>query len=162
MEGRRKPWGQGGLVGGALYNGGATAVAIMLILAGLIVYLSNRSPSPSARVTVVERHVPPGHGGIPPGQLRRLARVRVITLTPAVATRYQVRYREGVLIVEVPPGHPVALRRLDIVVAVNGHPVRTEEDLDHWLSRYEDEGTVEMVVVRSGKLIPVRVALEDL
>ena len=150
-----------GLFGSALYEA-STVVAVMLILAGLIVYLSNRAPSPPARVTVEERHVPPGHRRIPPGQLRRLARVRVITLTPAVATRYQVRYREGALIVEVPSDRPVGLRRLDIVVAVNGHPVRKEEDLEELLDRYEDEREVELIVVRSGKLVPVRVALEDL
>ena len=150
-----------GLFGGALYDASAV-VAVMLILAGLIVYLSNRSPSSPGRVTVVERHVPPGHKRMPPGQARRLARVRVITLTPAVATRYQVAYREGVLVIELGPGAPVALRRLDIVVAVNGHPVRTEQDLDRWLERYEDEESVELIVVRAGKLFPVRVPLEDL
>ena len=144
----------------ALYDGGVT-VAILLILTGWVIYLSQRPHPPPARVTVVERSVPPGPPHVPPGHAKRPARIRVLTLTPAVATRYEVRYREGVLVVEVAPQATVGLRRLDIVVAVNGRRVRHEEDLRRWLRHYRHDGRVEVVVVREGRLVPVRVAVED-
>lgn len=150
----------------ALYDGGAVLVAILVAIGFAIVALGLAQALPEAdrRVVVVERPVPPGHRHIPPGQLKKAVRVvRVVTFTPALATRYGVRYRQGVVVIElkvVEASPPVGLVERDVIIGVNGHPVRDEREFAKLLRRYEKDGWVEVVVLRSGRLVPVRVDVD--
>lgn len=145
-----------------LLEASGVAVLLLVLVAGLVGYLiGTQSPERERRAVAVEVR-PPGLRRLPPGQVKRMRIIRVVTLTPAVATRYGVAYREGVLVTEVAAdeGELPPLRRLDVVVAVNGRTVKTEADLAAHLHRYRSAGWVEVVVVRSGALMPVRVPVE--
>ncbi|MBE3599657.1 MAG: hypothetical protein IMX02_13030 [Limnochordaceae bacterium] len=91
--------------------------------------------------------------------------MKVTTMTPATATRYGVRYREGVLVIDVsaahaPRGTTLLLRRLDLILTVNGHTVTNELQLRQRLAAYRGSDWVELIVLRSGRLIPVPVPVD--
>lgn len=170
--GLRRPARVGPLFG-ALYDGAAVVIAAFLLIgAALVAFaISGSGPSGSGPAAIV-RPLPPGHGGVPPGLLKKPGRwVRVVTLTPALATRHKVRYREGVLVIEVRveaaggaagPGGAgdvvASLQERDVIIGVNGRPVANEADLAALLARHRDEEWVEVMVVRAGRMVPVRVS----
>lgn len=159
----------------ALYDAAATLVAALLLIGAALVAFSVYRPLllDWGRVTAgVGPATRPGVGS--PGVGQKLsARIRIVTMTPAVATRHKVRYRPGVLVVEVqmrtagsgsgpaPAGElAVGLREADVIIGVNGHPVASEADLAAHLARYAGAPWVEVVVVRSGRMVPVLVSPE--
>lgn len=148
----------------ALYDGAAALVAFLIVIGFAIVALglAHAPAEPGRRVVVVVE--PPGYRPIPPGQLKKAVRVvRVVTFTPALATRYGLRYRQGVVVMEVKvveTSPPLGLMVRDVIIGVNGRPVRDDREFVRLLRQFEKEGWVEVMVLRSGRLVPVRIAVD--
>jgi serine protease Do len=86
-------------------------------------------------------------------------------LSAELARAFRVPFAGGVLLADVTPGGPVAqagLTRGAIVVAVDGRPLRSLEDLERTLGAIAPGQTVTLAVWRNGgeEQIPVRVGQE--
>lgn len=96
--------------------------------------------------------------------------IGIVALPESLARRHQI---EGVVVQEVLPGSPAAraglegLRRArgggfylgDTIVAVNGRPVRSLDDMSHLFEQHGVGAVVELSVVRRGERRTVRVPL---
>ncbi|MDR7439269.1 MAG: trypsin-like peptidase domain-containing protein [Armatimonadota bacterium] len=84
------------------------------------------------------------------------------TLEPLTAMQQGISAREGVLVLEVVPGSPAraaGLRVGDAVVAFDGEPIRTWEDLLVAVSTRKPGEGVRLRVVRGSRVLEVRVIL---
>jgi S1-C subfamily serine protease len=82
-------------------------------------------------------------------------------IPPTIVRALQLPADRGVLIVDLVPGGPAAhsgLRPLDLIVAVNGHPVASVGALRRALVA---QGTADVEVLRGGERVHVRVAPAD-
>lgn len=128
----------------------STGIFLMLILPGGFAEideeeLSRRSLRTQARIFSA-------------GSLANIATfLIIIALLPALIFPVGVRV-EGTL-----HGYPAeaALRPGDLLVAINGQPVRTIVDLGRVLSMYKPGDTVVLTVVRGGRKVDVRVTLAE-
>jgi len=130
-----------------LYDAG---VAVFLILVGLAMLLANR-PAPQPQRVVVERKV------VPPGHRKGRVRVRVVTLTPALAVQHRVQYRAGLLVLEVSESQLVPLRPGDVVVAVQGEAVKEPKELRRLLRRHQNREEVTVELVRDEETLWLRI-----
>jgi serine protease Do len=104
-------------------------------------------------------------------QLKKYGRVRrgelgviIRSLTPAIAMALGLARDEGVLVQDVRPGGPAAdagLRCDDIVVRVQGRPVRNVRQFSNSLFRSEIGEKLTMEVVRGGQTINLQAPLEE-
>lgn len=139
---------------------------MMLAFVGFVALLQTGAPADGEAPGMASAGRSAGQvpGRDPTGTVQKVASVRVVTMTPAVATRYDVRYREGVLVTAVTPsdgsGTTLLLRRLDLILTVNGDPVTDDRQLRDRLDTYRSSQWVELIVLREGRLIPVRVPVE--
>jgi serine protease Do len=72
--------------------------------------------------------------------------------------------REGAVVSEVArggPGDKCGIRRLDVITAVNGTPIRSSEDLVTAISSHRAGETVKVTVFREGKLREFKAVLGD-
>uniref|UniRef100_A0A453C4V6 PDZ domain-containing protein n=1 Tax=Aegilops tauschii subsp. strangulata TaxID=200361 RepID=A0A453C4V6_AEGTS len=89
---------------------------------------------------------------------------------------YQLNVRDGALILKVPPGSAVAKAGLvptgrgfagniilgDVIVAVDGKPIKGKSDLLRVLDDYGVGDTVTLTIRRGAETIPIALSLEDL
>ncbi len=91
--------------------------------------------------------------------------VGLTAVTPRLAERLGLLRTEGVVLTEVPPSgaaYAAGLRRGDVVVRVEGHPVDAPNQLQSTVARYRP-GTVVAVEVRRGaERVTIRVPLSIL
>ncbi|MCW5624883.1 MAG: DegQ family serine endoprotease [Burkholderiales bacterium] len=83
--------------------------------------------------------------------------------TPDVANAFGVKANEGAVIVEIvndAPADKAGLRRGDVVMAVNGRPVRGSGDLRNQLGLVPVGDSVELKVLREGKPLTMKVTIE--
>jgi len=100
------------------------------------------------------------------GEVRR-GRLGISTqdLTPALAKSLGVRAREGVVVAEVQPGSTAAaagLRKGDVVVALNGRPMRSSAEMRALLAVTPAGETVEMRVLRGTEERSLRVRIGEI
>jgi serine protease Do/serine protease DegQ len=84
-------------------------------------------------------------------------------VTPEMARALDVKPNEGAVIVDVvkdAPAEKAGLRRTDIVMAVNGRPVRGSGDLRNQLGLVPVGDSVDLKVLRDGKPLVLRVTIE--
>ncbi len=84
------------------------------------------------------------------------------TLTPDAALHRGIAARVGALVLEVVPGSPASLAGLrvgDVIVAFDGDPVRTWEDLLVAVGTRTPGQSVRLRVVREDRVLEVRVTL---
>ncbi|KAF7016811.1 hypothetical protein CFC21_030339, partial [Triticum aestivum] len=88
---------------------------------------------------------------------------------------YQLNVRDGALILKVPPGSAVAKAGLvptgrgfagniilgDVIVAVDGKPIKGKSDLLRVLDDYGVGDTVTLTIRRGAETIPIALSLED-
>jgi S1-C subfamily serine protease len=75
-------------------------------------------------------------------------------VTPQLNQQLELGVDEGVLVLSVAPKSPAAsagLRRGDVIVSLEGEPIKTVEDLYAALRKYKPGDTVSVAVVRHGK-----------
>jgi len=95
------------------------------------------------------------------GEVRRGALgIAMQDLTPEAAARLgMATSAEGAVIVQVEPGSPAqraGLRRGDVVVSIDGRPVRTASDLRNYIGLSPVGSVVELEIVRDGRRRSVR------
>lgn len=93
--------------------------------------------------------------------------VYVAEVDKRVASIYRLPVSEGLLIVKVVPGSPAYYAELyegDVIVRVNGKPVRKTKELREAIEDNIDRGFVELEIARRGKKfsINVPIAVEEL
>ena len=84
-------------------------------------------------------------------------------LTPDIARALGVPLNEGAVLADLNPGGPAdkaGLRRGDVVVAVDGRPVRSSADLRNQLGLVPAGDAAELRVLRDGRSVVVRVVIE--
>ncbi len=84
-------------------------------------------------------------------------------VTPDIAKALNVNANEGAVIVDIvkdAPAEKAGLRRTDIVVAVNGRPVRGSGDLRNQLGLIPVGDTVELKILRDGKPLALKITIE--
>ncbi|HEY8426440.1 MAG TPA: PDZ domain-containing protein [Limnochordales bacterium] len=150
-----------------LYDGGVLVLLLLVALVGLVGWgLQRRETAPERSVVIVTPDPrPPGLARIPPGQLKKRSYVRVVTMTPSVASRHKVRYHQGVLVTEIvvagdSPGVTVLLQPLDIIVAVEGDPVTNDAQLRARLARHRGDAWVKLTVVRADRVVTLMAPVE--
>ncbi len=161
---RRRGRGGGQVV---LYDGAVLMLLLMVAMVGLVAYGLQRRETAAERPVVVVTPDPrsPGLARIPPGHLKKRSYVRVVTMTPSVASRYKLRYHQGALVTEIEvaddsPGVTVLLQPLDIIVAVEGEPVTNDAQLRARLARHRGDAWVKLTVVRADRMVTLMVPVE--
>ena len=84
--------------------------------------------------------------------------------TQELARRLRMRLARGAHITGVKPGSPAdraTILRDDVIVAFNGHDVEDERHLVHLVSLTPPDRAVELVVMRSGRRVPLQVRLSE-
>ncbi len=112
--------------------------------------------------------------------IRPFAGIRGIDLNPRLANLFGLKYTEGVLVEQVIPGSPADKAGLkggnrlillgeekiflggDIIVAVNGRPVRRRLDIVDELTRHHPGDRITLTVLRDGKLLKFPIILGKL
>jgi Do/DeqQ family serine protease len=100
------------------------------------------------------------------GEVRR-GRVGVSTedLTPEQAAKLGMKTTEGAVIVQIEPGSEAAragLRPRDVILAVNGHPVRSSSELRNRVGLIPIGEEIELDLVRDGRPMRVRARVGEL
>lgn len=100
------------------------------------------------------------------GEVRR-GRVGVSTedLTPALAAQLKVKATEGAVIVEIAPrseAERAGLRPRDVVLAVNGHQVRSSSELRNRVGLIPIGEVIELDLLREGRMLRVRARVGEL
>ena len=86
--------------------------------------------------------------------------VTIASVTPEIAESLNLSSRQGAYINEVTPGGPAAQGGLqvgDIVVRMNGQPVKDNTDLTRRVGMARAGETIRLEVMRNGRLIPLSV-----
>jgi Do/DeqQ family serine protease len=107
--------------------------------------------------TVMDQLV--AHGEIKRGRVG----VAIQDLTPDIAVSLKVKGTQGAVIVEVEPGSPAAragLKRGDVVLSVNGEPVRSATELRNRIGLTSVGNKVALAVDRSGSRVNLDVKVE--
>ena len=90
--------------------------------------------------------------------------VVVQNLTPELAKQFGVSSRTGALISEVAPASPAeqaGLHRGDIVVELNGKPLRDQRELKLNVSKMAPKTGINLTILRDGKQQQVAVTLGE-
>jgi Do/DeqQ family serine protease len=90
--------------------------------------------------------------------------VVVQSITPDLAKEFEVANRNGALISEVESGSPAeksGVRRGDIVMEVNGKPLKDPRELQLSVSKVSPGTTINLTILRDGKQQQVPVTLEE-
>jgi len=100
------------------------------------------------------------------GEVRR-GRVGVSTqdLTPEMAAKYGLKATEGAVIVQIERGSEAeraGLRPRDVVLAVNGHEVRSSSELRNRVGLIPIGETIELELLRQGRMLRVRARVGEL
>jgi serine protease DegQ len=85
-------------------------------------------------------------------------------VTPDLNQQFGLGVDEGVSVDEVPPGTPAAeagVKPGDVIVSLNGKPIRTQEDLIGELNRHQPGDEVTLGIVRDGKRRQLDVTLAE-
>jgi Do/DeqQ family serine protease len=99
------------------------------------------------------------HGEIKRGRVG----VAIQDLTPDIAQALNLKDTQGAVVVEVEPGSPAAragLKRGDVVLSLNGEPVRSATELRNRIGLTAVGSKVAMAVDRSGSRVTVDVKVE--
>ncbi len=84
------------------------------------------------------------------------------TLTPAIASRYNIPISEGVIVADVQgdsAAQAAGIQRGDIIVAADGQPVATIEDLQEIISDHQPGDQITVTVNRGGTEEQIEVTL---
>jgi serine protease DegQ len=90
--------------------------------------------------------------------------VQTLPITPQIAERFDLARREGVLVVDTVEGGPAeeaGIRSGDIIVGVDGEPIRTAEDFLSALARRRPGERIRVTFVRDGEQRRVTVELAE-
>ena len=85
-------------------------------------------------------------------------------VTPAVATRYDLSVKEGLLILAVERGTPASRAGLlqgDVISAIDGERVGNMRDLRAILDKHKPGDTVQLTIIRTGRQSAVGVTLAE-
>jgi S1-C subfamily serine protease len=152
---------------------------VVVLLACTIGYIAGREGVQSLRVwtptfaRVSAATTPAGERLVPQLIARRrpvVPSIGIVALPESIATRNQL---DGVVVQEVVPGSPAAkvglegLRRAhgggfflgDLIVAVNGKPVQSMDEMTHIFEQQGVGATVELTIVRRGEKRTIKVPL---
>jgi serine protease Do len=91
--------------------------------------------------------------------------VYVQPITPEIAEAYGLKGTEGALVADVQADSPAVkagLLRGDVILSVDGIPVKTHQDLVFGIRRHLAGDTVVLDVVRKGKAETIRVQLQEI
>jgi Do/DeqQ family serine protease len=145
--------------GGALVN-----------LRGELIGINSAIIAPSGGNVGIGLAVPSNMARAVMSQISRFGEVRrgrlgitMTDLTPALAEKLGVSVREGAAITGVQPGSPAAnagLRERDVVVALNGRPIRTSGALRARLGLTPVGEEIELRIARGTELLNVRTHIE--
>jgi S1-C subfamily serine protease len=83
--------------------------------------------------------------------IRPFMGVSVQTITPGVAARFNLPREDGVLIAQVGQGSPAdraGLRQGDIIIAIDGQPLKAQEDLRAILAKHKPGDTITIAIQR--------------
>jgi serine protease Do len=86
--------------------------------------------------------------------------VTIATITPEIASSLGLASPQGAYINEVTPGGPAAQAGIqvgDVVVRLNGKPVKDNVDLTRRVSMARAGETINLEVMRNGRVIPIQV-----
>jgi serine protease Do len=84
------------------------------------------------------------------------------TITPALAARYALPVTEGVIVADVQGGsaaEQAGIQRGDIIVAVDGQPVKSVEDLQQTVREHKPNDQITVTINRDGNQQDVQVTL---
>ncbi len=86
------------------------------------------------------------------------------TVTPAIAALYGLPVQQGVLVVDIEPdsgAEAAGLQRGDIIVAFDGQPIATAQDLSNAVREHAPGDTVTLTINRAGQVQDVEVTLGE-
>ena len=100
------------------------------------------------------------------GAVRRgLLGVRISDISPDIAEAFGLPNTSGALLQQVEkglPAHQAGLKRGDVIVGLNGHPIESSNDLRLSVSQTPPGTTVTLVVIREGKKSEFEVILTSM
>jgi len=99
------------------------------------------------------------------GVRRGLLGVRISDISPDIAEAFGLPNTSGALLQQVEkgmPAHQAGLKRGDVVVGLNGHPIESSNDLRLSVSQTPPGTTVTLVVIREGKKSEFEVILTSM
>jgi S1-C subfamily serine protease len=82
--------------------------------------------------------------------------------TPALAARFGLPNKTGVIVADVQPGGPAdkaGIKPKDVITAIDGQQIKTESDLPRILAQHKPGDTVTLTVARDGQTMDVKVTL---
>ncbi|MFI5315118.1 MAG: Do family serine endopeptidase [Myxococcota bacterium] len=91
--------------------------------------------------------------------------VSIQEVTPELASALKLDVREGVLVAQTSPGGPAdkaGMQRGDVIQSFAGKPVGRPRELSRAVAATGVGATVEVVVLRDGKSVPLHVTIEKL
>lgn len=80
--------------------------------------------------------------------------VMIQKITPQLAKSFNLSQNEGALVGDVIPGSPAeksGIKRGDVIITFNGHPVKTMEELPTIVAHTKPGAEVDVIVIRNGK-----------
>lgn len=104
----------------------------------------------------------------------KLAGIGIQPVSPSIAQHFGIR--KGILVADVMPGTPAQLAGLlpthrdgfgrivlgDIIIGLNGHPIKNYDELYHLLSQIEIGTKVKLAVLRHGKIVTLVIKTIDI
>jgi len=94
--------------------------------------------------------------------LRAWIGVYVAQLSPTTSSMYGIPVKEGLLVIRTIPGMPAyrrGIREGDVIVSVNGRPVRKTSELREAVEDSIEQGSIRVEIVRAGRRIEVDVPI---
>jgi len=94
--------------------------------------------------------------------LRAWIGVYVAQLNPTTSSMYGIPVKEGLLVIRTIPGMPAyrrGIREGDVIVSVNGRPVRKTSELREAVEDSIEQGSIHVEIVRAGRRIEVDVPI---
>ena len=144
--------------GGALVGADAHVIGINVAYippSGGAVSLGFAIPAPTV-IDVVKQLISKGHAD------HAYLGVQSVPLTPQIARQFGLTAQQGALVIDVAPGGPAAAAGIkpgDVIVAIDGSPVNTAEDLLAALRQHAPGDKVTLRIVRAGNQRDVPVTL---